>query len=225
MKYRGFAVAFSSLFLLSACANTNAQDANLSPAEQVLRHSGSNTWLTTTEGAVVGAAALCGLGALVAGVKGCIAGSVAGGIAGGAGGYYVASRAQVAKQTEDQYASTIEAANKDAATAQQLADASQTVANEATQNINNLRVQLRNQQITVAQYNQSIAQYKKDKEILVSNVTETQKRINGVNQLISLHRGTAAQQQELVKARQKLQLALRQQEANVQSLNSVGGVS
>ena len=222
MKTRSLVVTFSSLLLLSACASNNSsEDQNLSPAEKVLSHHGSNTVLTTAEGAVVGGALGCGIGFLAGGTDGCIKGAIGGGVAGTVAGLYVASRAQAAKETEDQYASQIVQADKDAETAQRVADASKTVADEAVQKINALKVQLRNQQITVEQYSQQIAKYQKDRDILNDNIAETQKKLESTNYLIAANRGSATQRQDLHNARQRLQLALKQQQQDAQSIQGL----
>lgn len=221
MKFAGMAVAFSSLFLLSACANTSSQDANLSPAERVLRSHGTNTALTTGEGAILVGGIGCGLGYLAGGLKGCLAGGISGGVVGGAAGYYIATRAEAAKLTEDQYAKQIVQANKEAEDEQRVADASQAIADEATQNINALKVQLRNQQITVAQYNEQLSKYQEDSKLLAANIANTQKKIETTNNLISVQRGTPEQRQELVKVKQKLQLALQQEQRQSESLSGL----
>lgn len=222
MKTRSLVVTFSSLLLLSACASNNSsEDQNLSPAEKVLSHHGSNTVLTTAEGAIVGGAFGCGIGFLAGGTDGCIKGAIGGGVAGTVAGLYVASRAQAAKETEDQYASQIVQADKDAETAQRVADASKTVADEAVQKINALKVQLRNQQITVEQYSQQIAKYQKDRDILNENIAETQKKLESTNYLIAANRGSATQRQDLHNARQRLQLALKQQQQDAQSIQGL----
>ncbi|MBS1016969.1 hypothetical protein [Acetobacter persici] len=181
--------------------------------------------MITAEGGIGGAALGCGIGFLAGGTKGCIGGAIGGGVAGTAAGYYVASRTQAAKETEDQYASQIVQAGKDADSAQKVADASQTVADDAAQKISALKAQLKNQQITVAQYDQSVQHFQNDSQMLADNIADTQKKLNSTNILVSANRGTPEQRQALVKAQQRLQLALKKQQEQSQSISSVTSMS
>ncbi|MCE2574131.1 hypothetical protein [Komagataeibacter sp. FNDCR2] len=226
MNIKGIAASLGGFLLFATCANISPAEAgNLSSAEKILRHHGSNAALTTFEGTMVGGAVGCGLGFLAANTNGCIKGAIGGGVAGVAAGLYVASRAQAAKETEDQYAGQIVQANKDAASAQQVVNASQTIVNDATQKINALKSQLHSQQITLAQYNQKVSRFQQDRELLVQNIADVQKQLNSTNYLIAAKRGTAAQQEDLQKARMQLQAALKQQQEQANNMQALIAVS
>ena len=150
---RLFPLLLAGCLALISCADLST----MSPAEQAVERSKRRFLTTTVEGAAAGAVLGAALGAIAGGGRGALIGAAAGGVAGAA----VAQNNFQRSQTEGNLNAAINDASQQASLARQDAQNGQAIAVEARAKVASLRAQLRAGQITAAQYNAGLANYKR----------------------------------------------------------------
>lgn len=215
-----------ALFMLSACANSGANDPSLTPAQRALRQQNERYNETVSTGTATGAVAGALLGAILGGLLagnnrgnraggiaiGAAAGAALGGGAGYAAGNYIAARNQRYSSREEAAQSRLEAAQQESAKLAQSAALSDQVARENEAKLTDARRRYAAGQITRAQLDTQVQQAQSDLGLIREGVDHSQKvegamRSDGLSGEASR---VATSRQQMQESADRLQRALNQ---------------
>lgn len=185
--------------LLAGCMENVSQmgfSSNSTPEERELeKEAKSLTQVTrsivtknTVEGAVIGAAAGCGLMLLFGGDGGdCAAGAVAGGVVGGVGGNQVGRQAAAANEElvkQDQIIANLKGINERLSGVQTRL---RSVVRSQNAEINSLRRQLQNDQISESAYNSRVRAINANRQNVMNSLARSEQNVvSSRNELVSL---------------------------------------
>lgn len=173
------AISLALATLLSACATTGTDDANLTPAEKRMRQQASTFNQTVAEGAAVGCVAGAILGILISNRhqgNGAAIGCAAGAAAGGATGYAVASSQESYANEEARLDDEISKVKTDNQRLAGLIESSRTVIAADKQTIDDLDKKIAAGKISMDAAKQEMAKVDSNAKYLTQTVANLKKR-------------------------------------------------